>query len=132
MPVAQWILYDQCNLRYINPEVTDIFFILFTGSQIASPTGNLSFNIRSKIAEYAIAKAFLADCVKAGYRTHWIEAESYTKGIEQFIVKTSIINIISMRSSEEYLARKIEKYILQRVYITIFPNRQFLITEEEF
>lgn len=113
MPIAQWILYNQCNLRYINPEVTDIFFILFTGSQISSPTGNLTFNIRSKIAEYAIAKAFLADCMKAGYRTHWIEALSYREGIEKFVSKTSITDIVSMRSSEEYLARKIENYILQ-------------------
>lgn len=113
MKIAQWILYDQCNTRYINPGVTDIFFILFTGNRIASPVGILTFNIRSKIAEYAIAKAFLADCEKAGYRTHWIEAENYKNGIIEFVSKTSITDIVSMRSSEEYLARKIENYILQ-------------------
>jgi len=56
MAIAQWILYDQCNNAYIKPGVTDIFFILFTGNHISSPVGNLKFNIRSKISEYAIAK----------------------------------------------------------------------------
>lgn len=59
MTRAQWIIYDQCNTRYIEPSVTDIFFILFTGARIASPVGDLTFNIRSKIAEYAIAREFL-------------------------------------------------------------------------
>jgi deoxyribodipyrimidine photolyase-related protein len=129
---AQWILYDQCNIRYIEPWVTDVFFILFTGSRITSPVGDLTFNIRSKIAEYAIARGFLADCQKAGYQTHWIEAQSYREGIEAFIARTGITDIISMRSSEEYLARKIEKFILPWVSITLFPNRQFLISPEEF
>ncbi len=132
MTRAQWILYDQCNIRYIEPWVTDIFFILFTGSRISSPVGNLTFNIRSKITEYAIARAFLADCAKAGYQTHWIEALSYREGIMEFVAKTSLTDIISMRSSEEYLAKKIEKYILPWVSLTLFPNRQFLITLEEF
>jgi hypothetical protein len=92
--------------------VTDIFFILFTGARIVSPVGDLTFNIRSKIAEYAIAREFLDECEKLGYRTHWIEAHSYREGIELFIQKSGITDIVSMRSSEEYLARKIEKYIL--------------------
>ena len=37
-----------------------------------------------------------------------------------------------MRSSEEYLARKIDKYILQWVSIKIISNRQFLIDHSEF
>ncbi len=132
MKKAQWILYDQCHLWYIEPWVTDVFFILFTWEKIASPVGNLTFNIRSRIAEYAIAKAFLDECERAGYRTYWIEALGYRDGIEKFISETSITDIISMRSSEEYLARKIEKYIFSWVQIQILPNRQFLITREEF
>lgn len=112
MKKAQWILYDQCNLRYIEPGVTDIFFVLFIGSRITSPVGDLTFNIRSKIAEYSIAKAFLTDCEKHGYTTHWLEADSYSEGVEKFVQKSGISDIISMRSSEEYLARKIDAYIL--------------------
>lgn len=37
-----------------------------------------------------------------------------------------------MRSSEEYLARKIEKYVLHGVSLQILQNRQFLITQKEF
>jgi hypothetical protein len=46
--------------------------------------GDLEFNIRSKIAEYAIARSFLDECKKSGYTTHWIEANSYSEGIEKF------------------------------------------------
>lgn len=113
MKKAQWILYDQCNTRYIESGVTDIFFILFTGARIVSPVGDLTFNIRSNIAEYAIAREFLDECENLGYRTHWIEARSYSEGIEKFAQESCITDIISMRSSEEYLARKIDRYILQ-------------------
>jgi deoxyribodipyrimidine photolyase-related protein len=88
--------------------------------------------VRSKIAEYAIVKEFLSECEKSGYRTHWIEAESYQKGIRKFVQEIGIRDIISMRSSEEYLARKIESYILPDISLHIFENRQFLITPEEF
>lgn len=132
MKKAQWILYDQCNLGYIEPWVSDIFFVLFTGSRISSPVGDLTFNIRSQIAEYAITRSFLAECEKLGYRTHWFETISYREGIKEFVAKTGITDIVSMRSSEEYLARKIEKYILPWVSLQIFPNRQFLINSEEF
>ncbi len=132
MKKAQWILYDHCNIKYIEPWVTHIFFILFTGARISSPVGDLNFNIRSKIAEYAIAREFLSDCERYGYRTHWIEADSYREGIEIFVKKTGITDIVSMHSSEEYLARKIQKYVLHGVSIEIFLNRQFLITPEEF
>jgi deoxyribodipyrimidine photolyase-related protein len=37
-----------------------------------------------------------------------------------------------MRSSEEYLARKIDNYTLDGVSLAIFPNKQFLITQKEF
>ena len=132
MKKAQWIIYDQCNTRYIEPWVTDIFFILFTGTRISSPMGDLTFNTRSLIAEYAIAREFLAECEKLGYATHWIEADSYSIGIEKFVQKSGITDIISMRSSEEYLARKIDIYILQWVSLQIFENRQFMITPREF
>ena len=132
MKKAQWILYDQCNTRYIESGVTDIFFILFTGARIVSPVGDLTFNIRSNIAEYAIAREFLDECENLGYRTHWIEARSYSEGIEKFAQESCITDIISMRSSEEYLARKIDRYILQWVSLQIFENRQFMITPIEF
>jgi deoxyribodipyrimidine photolyase-related protein len=93
---------------------------------------DITFNTRSLIAEYAIAREFLDECEKLGYATHWIGAESYREGIEKFVQKTGITDIVSMRSSEEYLARKIEKYILHGVSLKIFENRQFLITHEEF
>ena len=132
MKKAQWIIYDQCNVRYIEPWVTDIFFILFTGARISSPMGDLTFNTRSLIAEYAIAREFLAECEKLGYATHWIEADSYSIGIEKFAQESGITDIISMRSSEEYLARKIDAYILSWVSLQIFENRQFMITHQEF
>lgn len=132
MPVAQWILYDQFHQSYIEPGVTDILFILFTGESVTSPVGRLKFNIRSKIAEYAMAKSFLKSCQESGYSIHWIEAKNYTEGLDQFIVKTGITEIISMRSSEEYLARKIDGYRLQKGSLTICKNRQFLIDWEEF
>jgi deoxyribodipyrimidine photolyase-related protein len=132
MKKAQWILYDQCNIRYIEPDVTDIFFILFRGSRIASPMWDLKFNTRSLIAEYAIARSFLSDAESAWYQTHWIEAESYQAGILRFAQETGIMDIVSMRSSEEYLARKIDRYRVPWVSIQIFSNRQFLITSEEF
>ena len=74
--------------------------------------GDLKFNTRSLIAEYAIARSFLSDAHALGYRTHWIEAPSYRDGILDFSRKTGITEIVSMRSSEEYLARKIDVYIL--------------------
>jgi deoxyribodipyrimidine photolyase-related protein len=132
MKKAQWIIYDQCNIRYIEPEVTDVFFILFIGSHISSPIWDITFNTRSLIAEYAIAQSFLADVRTLGYRTHWIEAPSYRDGILHFAQKTGITDIISMRSSEEYLSRKVEKYTIPGVSLKIFPNRQFLITQKEF
>ena len=92
--------------------MTDILFILFTGTRISSPVGDLTFNIRSKIAEYAIAREFLLECDNSGYTTHWIETPSYREGIERFARDTDITDIVSMRSSEEYLARKIDRYIL--------------------
>lgn len=132
MQKAQWILYDQCHLRYIQEWVTDVFFILFTGRSISSPLGNIEFNIRSKIVEYATARSFLDECRVSGYRTHWIEAKSYTEWILHFSREIGISNIVSMRSSEEYLARKIESYILPWVQLEIFPNTQFLIDQDEF
>lgn len=74
--------------------------------------GDLKFNTRSLIAEYAIAREFLVECAKLGYATHWIEADRYSIGIEKFFQKSGITDIVSMRSSEEYLARKIDRYIL--------------------
>lgn len=41
---------------------------------------------------------------------HWIEAKSYKDGIYKFTKKTGVTNIVLMRPSEEYLAKKIEKY----------------------
>ena len=75
--------------------------------------GDLTFNTRSLIAEYAIAREFLTESEKLGYTIYWIEADSYSIGIEKFVQKSGITDIISMRSSEEYLARKIDIYILQ-------------------
>lgn len=132
MALAQWILYDQCHQTYIEPGVTDIFFVLFTGKRIASPTGNLTFSVRSKVAEYAIAREFLDACRESGYTTHWIEATSYAEGIETFVQKTGIRNIVSMRSSEVYLERKIEAYHVPEVTISLFANRQFLMGPAEF
>lgn len=94
--------------------------------------GDLTFNTRSLIAEYAIAKEFLEECERLGYTTHWIEAESYRDGILDFSEKTGITDTALMRSSEEYLARKIDTYILEGVSLHIFSNRQFLISREEF
>jgi deoxyribodipyrimidine photolyase-related protein len=37
-----------------------------------------------------------------------------------------------MRSSEEYLARKIDRYVFPDISLQIFENRQFLITQKEF
>jgi deoxyribodipyrimidine photolyase-related protein len=85
--------------------------------------------MRSRIAEYAIAKSFLTDCVKLGYQTHWIECTSYKEGIEKYRAEQSIENIILMRPSEEYLARRIESWELD---LEILPNTQFLITREEY
>jgi deoxyribodipyrimidine photolyase-related protein len=93
---------------------------------------NLKFNIRSLIAEYAIARSFLVDTQLSWYTTHWIEAPSYCAGIIDFINKTGITNIVSMRSSEEYLARKIDRYIFSGISLNIVPNKQFLITQNEF
>jgi deoxyribodipyrimidine photolyase-like uncharacterized protein len=85
--------------------------------------------MRSRIAEYAIAKSFFADCAKLGYQTHWIECTSYKEGIEKYREEQSIENIILMRPSEEYLARRIESWELD---LEILPNTQFLITQEEY
>ncbi len=132
MKKAQWILYDQCNISYIEPGVTDIFFILFIGSLVSSPMWNLTFNMRSKVAEYAIAKWYLDTCESLWYRVHWIESQNYKDGIYEFVKKTEITNIVLMRPSEEYLAKKIEWYQCEWISLSIIPNRQFLIDAMEF
>jgi deoxyribodipyrimidine photolyase-related protein len=54
---------------------------------------------------------------------------SYREGIEKYRAEQSIENIILMRPSEEYLARRIESWELD---LEILPNTQFLITREEY
>lgn len=132
MKKAQWIIYDQCHIDSIEPGVTDIFFILFTGSTVSSPMWNLRFNIRSLIAEYTIVKSYLDICENLWYTIHWIEANSYKDGIYEFLKRTGITNIVLMRPSEEYLAKKIERYQCEWVSLSIVPNRQFLIDSDEF
>lgn len=132
MKKYQWIIYDQCNIRYIEPGVTDIVFLLYTGTTVASPIWPLKFNIRSNIMEYAIAKAFLAECETLGYTTHWIETNSYRQSLIDFSELHQLSSIVLMRPSEEYLARKIASYILPHTTLDILPNRQFLITPTEF
>lgn len=132
MRIVQWILYDQFSTSFIEPGVTDVAFVLFMGERISSPVGNLTFNVRSKIAEYAMAKWFLDECRRLGYAVHWIEARSYREGLEALVRKTGAREILTMRSSEEYLARKIADFRIPGATLKILPNRQFLIGEDEF
>jgi hypothetical protein len=67
--------------------------------------------MRSKIAEYAIARGFLADCKQEGYATHFIESPSYFDAIQKILYETGILMCFVMHPAEEYLARKIQACI---------------------
>jgi len=109
--------------------VTDIVFFHYTPGSFLSPVGKTTLNIRSRIAEYAIARAFLDECISLGYETHWVECESYCDGVSDFLNQYNISQILLMRPSEEFLARRIESWNLP---LQMISNTQFLITHEEF
>ncbi len=130
--LAQFILYNQFSERYIQPGVTHVFFVITTDPIVGPREKVLDFHPASLVLTYAAGKNFLAELETRGITTQCIIARNFQSGIETFVQKTGITQILSMESSEAYIRAKIEKIkaklLPKKIEMTLFPNREFLFT----
>ncbi len=133
--MTQLILYDQLGIHYCYDDVSQYLFLLSSQNPI-SPYGPLHLNPFSKKIEHEASKNLIIELENSGKQANWNEVFDYESGIREYADQYNINTFIIMTPSEPSLLRQLEKIQVKlknhNIEIIFRPNKQFLISHDEF